>query len=332
MRDDFSSKTKSLLSRRVGFRCSNPQCRQLTDGPAKGAVEALSIGEAAHICAAAKGGPRYDDSMTPAQRSAFDNGIWLCRSCARMIDRDEKYYNKILLKQWKETAEKMAETELHSRKSMDDLDHDEGLLTEDEKIVLYYLLSKEQIAVSKDIFLKWCIEEEIYEVNYDNAQLLLPVVEEKTDIQLEVAKFRSLLKQKDYYLSLYEPSVDNHRRLSSYTIREMWDELPDIEKLLIIYSTETNNRSLGDRWLAESEIESIKRWQQKSGLDNALSDGYSEALHTLVNRDVLYPTDWTSYGNVKEYSFHKSAWNYINSGCLNDVKEYVISRHFGMIL
>lgn len=331
MRDDFNSKTKSLLSRRVGFRCSNPQCCQLTDGPAKGAVEALSIGEAAHICAAAPRGPRYDDSMTPEQRSSYDNGIWLCRSCAAMIDRDEEYYDVELLNQWKIAAEKRAETELHKGISKAELDQTEDILTEDEKIVLYYLLSKEQIAVSKNSFSQWCVEEEIYEVNYDNARLLLPVVEGKEDIQLDVARFRSLLKQKDYYLSLYKTSVDNHRRLSSYTIRELWEVLPDIEKLLIIYSAETNTRSLGDRWEANSEIESIKRWQQNSGLDDALSDGYIEALHSLAKREVLYPSDWTTYGNAKEYTFHKSAWNYINSGCLDPIKEYVISRHFGIV-
>ena len=30
MRDDFSAATKELLARRVGFKCSNPGCRQPT--------------------------------------------------------------------------------------------------------------------------------------------------------------------------------------------------------------------------------------------------------------------------------------------------------------
>ena len=33
MRDDFSNQTKELLAKRVGFRYSNPSCRQHTSGP-----------------------------------------------------------------------------------------------------------------------------------------------------------------------------------------------------------------------------------------------------------------------------------------------------------
>lgn len=66
---------------------------------------AINIGEAAHICAAAPGGKRYDVSMTPLERSNINNGIWLCRSCAALIDRDEKYYTVELLRRWKERAE-----------------------------------------------------------------------------------------------------------------------------------------------------------------------------------------------------------------------------------
>ena len=42
----------------------------------------------AHICAAAQGGPRYDASMTPEERKSFENGIWLCQSCSKLIDTD----------------------------------------------------------------------------------------------------------------------------------------------------------------------------------------------------------------------------------------------------
>jgi hypothetical protein len=32
-RDDFNLKTKDTLAKRVGMRCSNPDCRQPTSGP-----------------------------------------------------------------------------------------------------------------------------------------------------------------------------------------------------------------------------------------------------------------------------------------------------------
>ena len=58
MRDDFTTQTRTVLARRVGMRCSNPNCRKLTSGPQKKADKALNIGVAAHITAASSDGPR----------------------------------------------------------------------------------------------------------------------------------------------------------------------------------------------------------------------------------------------------------------------------------
>ncbi|MDQ2644040.1 MAG: hypothetical protein M3020_09510, partial [Myxococcota bacterium] len=38
--------------------------------------KARSIGKACHIHAAAKGGPRFDETQTPEQRRDAANGIW----------------------------------------------------------------------------------------------------------------------------------------------------------------------------------------------------------------------------------------------------------------
>ena len=105
LRDDFSFKTKEELAKRVAYRCSNPQCRQPTIGPKGNSDGTISIGEAAHICAASSGGKRYDPTMSSEERSACQNGIWLCRNCAAMIDRDEAYYTVELLNAWKQLAE-----------------------------------------------------------------------------------------------------------------------------------------------------------------------------------------------------------------------------------
>lgn len=114
MRDDFNKKTKDLLASRVGHRCSNPNCRKLTCGPSKenNNTAVSNIGVAAHICAASAGGPRYDKNMTEEKRKSFNNGIWLCSSCASLIDRDVENYTIDKLKKWKEDAEKAANSEL----------------------------------------------------------------------------------------------------------------------------------------------------------------------------------------------------------------------------
>ena len=75
-RDDFASATKELLANRVGRRCSNPACRKLTCRANSNPENITNIGVAAHICAAAQGGPRYDASITPEERKSFENGIW----------------------------------------------------------------------------------------------------------------------------------------------------------------------------------------------------------------------------------------------------------------
>ena len=69
-RDDFSEQTKTLLSNRVGARCSNPDCQRPTFGSNSDPNKATSIGVAAHICAAAPGGPRYDVTMTSEERKS----------------------------------------------------------------------------------------------------------------------------------------------------------------------------------------------------------------------------------------------------------------------
>lgn len=105
-RDDFSKEVKELLAKRAGYRCSNPKCRKITIGANSNPTKATNIGVAAHICAAAPGGPRFSDLMTKEERKAADNGIWLCQSCSVLIDRDVELYPVECLMDWKKSAEK----------------------------------------------------------------------------------------------------------------------------------------------------------------------------------------------------------------------------------
>ena len=100
-RDDFTDKTKQILARRVNDFCSNPNCRQQTSGPHSDPGKSTIIGEAAHITAAEEGGPRYNPDLTAEKRKSPENGIWLCASCADLIDKDEERYTVELLKEWK---------------------------------------------------------------------------------------------------------------------------------------------------------------------------------------------------------------------------------------
>ncbi len=113
-RDDFSQKTINALRRRAGNRCSNPECRVPTDAPSEeGSEKVNSIGEAAHITAAAPGigARRYNPALKPEERRSIYNGIWLCANCADKIDKDEETYTVALLHEWKKKAEESAKHE-----------------------------------------------------------------------------------------------------------------------------------------------------------------------------------------------------------------------------
>jgi hypothetical protein len=105
MRDDFSKRVADTLAKRVGNRCSNPACRKRTSGPHSEDDKAVNIGVAAHITAAAPGGPRYNSGLTQAERKRAGNGIWLCQSCAKLIDNDADTFTVELLLEWKSRAE-----------------------------------------------------------------------------------------------------------------------------------------------------------------------------------------------------------------------------------
>lgn len=106
MRDDFTKTTKDILAKRVAWRCSFLGCERITIGPGQSSSsQIINVGEAAHITAASPKGPRFDDKMTSPERISVDNGIWMCRQHAKMIDSDFLNYSAETLRQWKKIAE-----------------------------------------------------------------------------------------------------------------------------------------------------------------------------------------------------------------------------------
>lgn len=112
-RDDFSQATKDTLGKRVNYRCS--QCGQQTAGPQTDPGKSVSIGVAAHITAAAKGGPRYNPSLTPEQRKSPNNGVWMCQNHGKLVDADESRYTVAELRRMKDEAELAALQALERR-------------------------------------------------------------------------------------------------------------------------------------------------------------------------------------------------------------------------
>ena len=68
----------------------------------------MNVGVAAHITSAAEGGPRFDPTLNSEQRSEAANGIWLCQTCAKLVDNDTSRFPVQLLLKWKIDAESRA--------------------------------------------------------------------------------------------------------------------------------------------------------------------------------------------------------------------------------
>lgn len=114
-RDNFPKRIVDRLRSRVAHRCSNPDCRRQTAGPATDPEGVNIVGIAAHIYAASPGGARYLLSMSSTDRGGIQNAIWLCSVCATLVDRDIEAYPAGRLLIWKKEAEHLAAKELNTR-------------------------------------------------------------------------------------------------------------------------------------------------------------------------------------------------------------------------
>ncbi|HEY6339019.1 MAG TPA: HNH endonuclease [Candidatus Sulfotelmatobacter sp.] len=119
MSPDFSTPTGQTIAFRASVICSNPECSTLTTGPSEAHGDlALKLGEAAHISAARPGQARYNPAMTDAERSAAENGIWLCASCHTLIDKNGGAdFPVALLQEWKRKHEEFVRSLLLTHRS-----------------------------------------------------------------------------------------------------------------------------------------------------------------------------------------------------------------------
>jgi hypothetical protein len=109
-RDDFSPDVKRALAARAGYRCS--VCEKPTIGAGSTPDSVLSDGIAAHITAAAPGGPRFDSTLSTDQRRGVENGIWCCTQHGREIDSDAPGFTTELLRGLKRRREELAKKQL----------------------------------------------------------------------------------------------------------------------------------------------------------------------------------------------------------------------------
>ena len=191
------------------------------------------------------------------------------------------------------------------------------LTTDDERIVLYYILKKKVRKVSKSEILGWLHYDEVYDVNIDNAFDLLSSFDDSLinneTLELGIKVFRNYSANSDTLITVLQETLDNHIRKSIDIFKSLWNSslLDDILKLFIAYIVDERMSSFGDRWKMDKQIENIKNWEDKNTLNPSLSENYGSCLQFMIQNNLVYETDWTSYGNPREYSLCTSLQEFL---------------------
>ena len=200
-----------------------------------------------------------------------------------------------------------------------------GLTTDDEKIVLYYILKKQVRKVSKSDILGWLHSDEVYDVNIDNAFDLLSSFDDSSlngeTLELGFKIFRNYSSKSDTIISILQETVNNHIKKAIDVFMSLWnsDSLDDNLKLFLAYIVDERMTSFGDRWKMDKQIENIKDWEAKNTLSPSLSENYGSCLQFMIQNHLVYETSWTSYGNPREYSLCHSLQDFL----LNCPSEYI---------
>ena len=183
----------------------------------------------------------------------------------------------------------------------------DNLTTDDERIVLFYILQANVRKVSKRTVIDWLNNNEIYNVNIDNAFDLLASlggqIQDET-LTLGIEAFREYSQNAASLIQELKPYVDEHIKLASDTFSKLWGggSLDATVKLFVAYIVDEKMCSFGDRWMASGQIESIKQWEEKNTLFTPLGDNYGSCLELFKQNDLVYESSWTSYGNPREYT------------------------------
>lgn len=194
------------------------------------------------------------------------------------------------------------------------------LTTDDERIVLYYILKKQVRKVSKSDILGWLHSDEVYDVNIDNAFDLLSSFDDSSlngeTLELGFKIFRNYSSKSDTIISILQETVDNHIKKAIDVFMSLWnsDSLDDNLKLFLAYIVDERMTSFGDRWKMDKQIENIKDWEAKNTLSPSLSENYGSCLQFMIQNHLVYETSWTSYGNPREYSLCHSLQDFLLKG------------------
>ncbi len=195
----------------------------------------------------------------------------------------------------------------------------EETLTTDEAIVLYYIWRHKQRKIVISEITDWLRDNEIYEINVKNGFDLLSVSQKgltinDTSFELAINEFRTLTAKAKNELNDLTKLIMPHYRPSKKTLIEMWNNtLPDPCKLFIAYICENQKSVFGCRWMGEIEVADIKQWETSNSLEPLLSTNYDNCLQFFIDYKFIFPCEYTSHGNPRQYQLHKSMKEFLFS-------------------
>lgn len=118
-RKEAKATTLKILAFRSGNECAFEGCGEKLAS----IYDSGTKGEAAHICAASSGGPRYDPNMTNEERNSIDNLMYLCPNHHKEIDKvNPRGYRAEVLRAMKENHEKRVQEHHFSRVNFEELE------------------------------------------------------------------------------------------------------------------------------------------------------------------------------------------------------------------
>ena len=191
---------------------------------------------------------------------------------------------------------------------------------------MYYILQKNVRKVSIATIANWLNENEIYDVNLENAFDLLSCFDggavNNNTLEFGIAAFRHYSANANNILPELKKCVDRHTKLAVDTFKTIWDSNTlDIPLgLFVAYIVDERMSLFGDRWMAEAQVKDIEQWESKYSLYSVLSKDYGSCLEFFVQNNLVYASSWTSHGNPRAYSLCASLQDLLFN-CPVEIKE-----------
>lgn len=189
----------------------------------------------------------------------------------------------------------------------------DDVTTDDEKVLLYFIAEKNIRKIKKISFSKWLQNNEIYDIDIDNAFDLLSCIGNgalnNDELELDIKTFRKYSKCSQEIKDVLHSSVKKHTKKSSDAFNKLWErgDLDEDIKLFLAYIIDERVSYFGSRWKADEQVAHIKEWESKHSLIlSTLSENYGTCLSYFIEIGFVYENEWTSHGNAREYALCES--------------------------